>query len=120
MGAHIDSATFGSIVVNGKSYDHDIIISPEGKVSKRKKRLSKQVFGTSHVISQAEAEYIFVPGITKLVIGAGHNAMVILSNEANDFFKMNKCEVILLPTPQAVDAYNSLKGRLLGLLHLTC
>ena len=120
MGTYIDSATFGSIVVNGKSYNHDIIISSAGKVSKRKKRLSKQVFGTSHVISQAEAEYIFEPGTPKLVVGAGHNGMVILSNEADDFFKMNSCEVILLPTPQAADVFNSLKGRFIALFHVTC
>ena len=120
MGTYIDSATFGSIVVNGKSYKHDIIISLTGRVSKRKKRLSKQVFGTSHVISLAEAEYIFEPGTTRLVIGAGHNGMVILSNEADDFFKMQSCEVILLPTPQAVDTWNSLQGSFMGLFHVTC
>jgi hypothetical protein len=120
METHIDSATFGSIVVNGKTYDHDILISLEGKVSKRKKRLSKMVFGTSHVISQAEAEYIFEPGTRKLIIGAGHNGMVILSNEAADFFRTRECEVILLPTPEAVDAYNSSPGIFKGLFHVTC
>lgn len=120
MRTYIDSATFGSIVINGKSYAHDIIISPEGKVSKRKKRLSKQVFGTSHVISLNEAEYIFEPGITRLIIGAGHNGMVILSNEANDFFKTKSCDVMLLPTPQAVDTFNSMRGRFMALFHVTC
>ena len=120
MEAHINSASFGSIVVNGKSYKHDILISPEGVVTKRKKRLSRQVFGTSHVISLAEAEYIYEPGVPCLIIGAGHNGMVILSNEADDFFKLKKCRTVLLPTPQAVDAWNSMTGRFKGFFHVTC
>jgi len=120
METHIDSASFGSIVVNGKTYEHDIIISSGGRVTKRKKRLSRQVYGTSHVISRAEAEYIFETGTPRLIIGAGHNGMVILSNEANDFFRDHQCEVILLPTPGAVDVFNSMKGRFQGLFHVTC
>ena len=120
MDTHIDSATFGTIVVNGRSYQRDIVISLDGKVSKRKKRLSKQVFGTSHVISQAEAEYIYEQGTPGLVIGAGHSGMVILSNEADDFFRTRNCRVILLPTPQAVDTWNSLQENYIGLFHITC
>lgn len=118
--SHIDSTAFGSIVVNGKTQDHDIIIDMNGKVSKRKKKLSKQVYGTSHVISKAEAEFIYEDGINAVIIGAGHSGMVILSNEADDFFRTRNCKIILLPTPDAADAFNNSTGNFIGLFHVTC
>ena len=50
MRPRIDAADFGSITVEGTVFDHDVVISPEGEVSKRKKKLSKAVYGTSHTI----------------------------------------------------------------------
>jgi hypothetical protein len=45
---------FGSITVDGKTYEHDVIIRLSGKVEKRRKRLSKQKYGTSHIISKGK------------------------------------------------------------------
>ena len=117
---HIDKTTFGSITVNGQIYDHDILISLDGTVSKRKKKLSKQIFGTSHVISQAEAEYIYESGAGQVIFGAGHNGMLILSTEAADFFRSRNCRVILMPTPEAVDTFNLQTEPSIGLFHITC
>jgi hypothetical protein len=116
----IDIITFGSITINGITYDHDILITCNGEVLKRKKKLSKRVYGTSHVISLAEAEYIFNSEAEKVIIGAGHDGMVILSVEADDFFKLRNCPVILLPSPQAVESYNKSVGKIIGLFHVTC
>ena len=35
----IDATEFGSITVDGKTYEHDVIIRLSGKVEKRRKRL---------------------------------------------------------------------------------
>ncbi len=117
---YIDSVSFGSISVQGKTFNYDIVISLDRRVRKRKKKLSKQVFGTSHVISLAEAEFIFEPGAGKLIVGAGHNGMVILSTEAADFFRSKNCNVVLLPTPEAVHVFNSTTGKTIALFHITC
>ena len=50
----IDATEFGAITVNGKAYDHDVIIRLSGAVEKRRKRLSKELYGTSHIVSKAE------------------------------------------------------------------
>ena len=55
----IDKTSFGSITVDGMSYDHDIIITLDGEVKKRKKKLSKAVYGTSHKISLDEIRYTY-------------------------------------------------------------
>jgi hypothetical protein len=116
----IEGLSFGSITISGVVYEHDVLITSNGDVLKRKKKLSKQVFGTSHVISQAEAEYIFQSHADKIIIGAGHDGMVILSVEADDFFKLRNCTVILLPSPEAVKEYNKASGKVIGLFHVTC
>ena len=51
----IDKTQFGSITVAGKTYEHDVVIRLSDKVVKRKKKLSKRLYGTSHTISEDEA-----------------------------------------------------------------
>lgn len=39
----IDGATFGSITIDGKTCDHDVLIRMSEKVEKRRKKLSKRI-----------------------------------------------------------------------------
>ena len=55
MEPRIDETQFGSVTIDGKVFEHDVLIRLGGKVEKRKKKLSKAVYGTSHTISLAEA-----------------------------------------------------------------
>jgi hypothetical protein len=45
----IDSTTFGTITIDGKTYEHDVVVRLSGEIVKRKKKLSKRLYGTSHV-----------------------------------------------------------------------
>ncbi|WP_210419119.1 hypothetical protein [Bradyrhizobium sp. NAS80.1] len=38
----IDSTTFGTITIDGKLYEHDVVVRVSGEVVKRKKKLSKK------------------------------------------------------------------------------
>src|SRR5437868_2609719 len=67
----IDRTTFGSITIDGQRVEHDVVIRLSGRVKKRKKRLSKAVYGTSHVLSLAEAKHVYDKGTTRLIIGTG-------------------------------------------------
>jgi hypothetical protein len=120
MKPKIDKTKFGSITVSGKKYDHDILIRLNGKLEKRKKKLSKKEFGTSHIISQAEAEYSYEEGAKNLIIGTGQSGMVKLSDEAVEYFKEKKCQVELLPTPEAIEHWNKAESLTIGLFHITC
>jgi len=111
---------FGYIDVNGDRISHDILIRLDGEVTKRKKKLSKEIYGTSHTISLAEAEYIHQEGAERLLIGAGQFGRVRLSPEAADFFKEQNCSVEILPTPDAVIQWNQDQGNQIGLFHITC
>src|SRR5512136_599201 len=98
----IDGTQFGNIKVGGETYDHNIVIRLSGKVKKRKKKLSKEQYGTSHTISLAEAEHIFDDGAERLIIGSGQYGNVKLSDEADRYFKEKGCVVELHPTPEAI------------------
>jgi len=116
----LEGTGFGWIDVEGKRITHDILIGPDGKVTKRKKKLSKEIYGTSHTISLAEAEYIYQVGAEGLLIGAGQFNRVRLSPEAASFFKQKHLSVSIFPTPKAVDAWNEASQKLIGLFHITC
>lgn len=101
----IDSTEFDSITVDGTTYAHDILIRLSGEVVKRKKKLSKKYYGTSHVISRDEAEFVYEKGCATLVLGTGQYGNVKLSPEAAEFFDHHDCRVILQPTPEAIETY---------------
>jgi hypothetical protein len=116
----IEGSEFGNITIDGKTYDHDVVIRLSGKVKKRQKKLSKERYGTSHIISRAEAKSVFEKGCDLVIIGAGHEGNVRLSPKARDYFENKRCSVILQPTPQAIRAFNDSKANKIGLMHVTC
>ena len=120
MKPKIDRTQFGSITVEGSVYEHDVILRLSGKVKKRKKKLSKQVYGSSHTISLDEAKHVYEEGAKRLIVGAGQHGNVTLSDEAADYFKRNGCVVELEPTPSAARVWNNAKGAVIGLFHVTC
>ena len=73
----IEATSFGSITVDGERIGHDIIIRLDGALKKRKKKLSKRVYGTSHRISLAEAQHVFEEGAQLLIIGAGQSYLFL-------------------------------------------
>ena len=120
MKPKIDKTIFGLIVIGGQKYDYDVIIHLNGVVEKRKKKLSKEIFGTSHIISIQEAKYVYEKGVSLLVVGGGQDGMVKLSDEAAEFFRKKDCQVDLSPTPQALAVWNKAEGKAIGLFHVTC
>jgi hypothetical protein len=111
---------FGYITVDGLEIDHDIIIRLSGEIKKRKKKLSKKVYGTSHIISLEEAKYIYQDGAERLIIGTGWQEMVSLSDKTADYFKKKKCKIDLHPTPKAIEKWNLAEEAVIGLFHVTC
>ncbi|MDY7079813.1 MAG: MTH938/NDUFAF3 family protein [Chloroflexota bacterium] len=116
----IDQTSFGSITIAGMEFERDVIIRLGGQVKKRKKKLSKAIYGTSHTISLDEAKHVYEEGVERLIVGTGQYGLVALSDEAADYFKRKKCRVELLPTPEAIRAWNEAEGAVIGLFHVTC
>ena len=116
----IEKTTFGTITIDGKTYEHDVVVRLSGEVVKRKKKLSKKLYGTSHVLSEDEARFVFEKGCDQVVIGSGQIGNVHLSPEAEAFFQRKGCEVLLKPTPEAIQMFNRSRAKRIGLFHVTC
>jgi len=118
----IKDTSFGSISVGKKTYTYDIVIELDGSVRKRKKKLSKRLFGTSHKVSLDEIEDVYEKGARQLIVGAGQYDQVRLSDEAQAFLEGQGCAAILLSTPEALTKWNETKGQgeTIGLFHITC
>jgi hypothetical protein len=79
------------------------------------------MYGTSHILSKAEAKFVFEDGCELLIVGAGQDGNVRLSPEATDYFDKKRCRVVLQRTPQAIVTYNkSPKKKKAALMHVTC
>ena len=117
----IDETEFGSITIAGKTYEHDVVVRLADKVVKRKKKkLSKRFYGTSHTVSEDEARFVFEKGCKELIFGTGQYGNAALSPEAAAFLKRKGCKVIAEPTPKAIKIYNLTRKPKVGLFHVTC
>lgn len=116
----IDGTVFGNITIAGERYAHDVVIRLSGKVKKRRKKLSKAKYGTSHLVSSEEAEHIYEVGAVRLIVGTGQSGNLELSAQAAEFFRLRGCTVQLLPTPDAIAAWNAAAGAVIGMFHVTC
>ncbi len=120
MKPHIDGTEFGSIAIAGARVEHDVVVRLDGSVEKRRKKLSKELYGTSHIVSLAEAKDIYDAGAERLIVGSGQEGNVALSEEAAEFFKRKGCRVDLFPTPEAIGQWNAAKGKVIAVFHVTC
>jgi hypothetical protein len=107
----IDHTAFGEITIDGKTYDHDVIVRLSGEIVKRKKKLSKKLYGASHIVSKDEAKFFFEKRCRQLILGSGQEGNVRLSPEADAFFAEKKCKVVIKPTPDAIRAFNEALAR---------
>jgi hypothetical protein len=120
MKPHIDGTRFGSITIAGQVFEKDVVIRLDGEVKKRKKNLSKAVYGTSHTVSLDEARHIYDKGAERLIVGTGQQGLVELSDEAADYLAHKNCAVELRPTPDAIEAWNAAQGAVIAMFHVTC
>jgi hypothetical protein len=120
MKPSIDETSFGSITIEGTTFEYDVLIRLNGQIEKRKKKLSKALYGTSHILSLDEAKFVYEKGTKRLIIGSGQYGNVELSDQAADYFESKHCLVDLWPTPKAIGAWNKAEGSVIGLFHVTC
>jgi len=87
----IERTTFGTITIDGTTYDHDVIVRLSGQIVKRKKKLSKKYYGTSHIVSKDEAKFVLEKGCEQLIVGSGQEGNVHLSPEAEAYLAKKGC-----------------------------
>ena len=86
MKPHIDGTSFGSITIDGITYENDVVINLAGDVYKRKKKLSKAIYGSSHTLSKDEAKFVYEESAKRIIIGSGQYGLLNISKEAESYF----------------------------------
>ena len=111
----IDSYRFGLIVVNGKKYTSDVVISSDGVRSDwwRKK---------GHELCPADIANIMNEKPEMLIVGTGAYGLMKVQPEAEQLTKAKGVKLIAKPTNEAYNIYNQLchSQRVVAALHLTC
>ena len=115
----IDDTAFGSITIDKTLYQHDVLIRQSGQVEERQKRLSREQYGTSHLLSLEEAQFIYENNGKLLIIGTGQSGNLKLSPSAEVFFAQHDIKVVTEPTPRAIVVFNEMPDPKIGLFHVT-
>ena len=110
--------SFGSIRVDGVTYDPDLVID-RGKIRKRKKAASRKFRGAyGHTPLSAEED---IPWrCRRLVIGTGANGALPVMQQVRDEARRRKVNLVVLPTAQAIGAMAKAAPDTNAILHLTC
>jgi hypothetical protein len=74
----ITDTRLGTITIDGETCEHDVVLRLSGEVVKRKKKLSKKIYGTSHTISEDEIRFVYEKGCKRLVVGTGQSGLAVL------------------------------------------
>jgi len=110
--------SFGSIRIDGVTYDHDLIVD-RGKIRKRKKASSKRfrdAFGHTPLSVVEEIPW----RCRRLVIGTGADGSLPVMREVEEEARRRRIDLLIAPTADAIEALNeSMKGTN-AVLHVTC
>jgi len=122
MGAYpkITSTQFGSVGLDDETYDRDIYILAGGQVKKRRKKLARQVYGTSHKIGPDELARLCKGRPRIVFIGTGQQGVAELTEEGKRYLETRGIDYAALPTPQIVASYNACEKPKAALIHVTC
>ena len=109
---------FGSIQINGASYEHDVVIDG-GRIRKRKKKPSKSFRGSFGHTPLSNAEDI--PwACRRLVVGTGANGALPVMEDVKRDAEARHVELLVLPTAQAIEELAKRSTDTNAILHVTC
>lgn len=111
---------FGWIEIGDETYDHDVIIHADGKVTKRSKKRSKELkseYGHTP-LSHHELDILGDEHPEVVFIGRGQYGDLPLTPEARE--RLSSYHAIIGTTPELLPAVESEKRRYVAILHVTC
>jgi hypothetical protein len=111
------SFSFGSIRIDGVTYEHDVVIDG-GEVRKRKKKASKKYRDTfGHTPLSVEEKIPWK--CRRLVIGTGTGALPVM-DEVKLEAKRRTVELLIVPTARAIELLKQEPTGTNAILHVTC
>jgi hypothetical protein len=112
-----EAFSFGSIRIDGVTYDHDVVID-RGQIRKRKKKPSKR-FRESFGHTPLSVEEKIPWKCRRLVIGTGTGALPVM-DEVKKEAKRRHVQLLTLPTAKAIEDLRKNPEDTNAILHITC
>jgi len=113
-----ESFSFGSIRIDGVTYEHDLVID-RGEIRKRKKRVSKQyrdAYGHTPLSAKEDIPW----RCRRLVVGTGAEGGLPVMDDVRKEAQLRKVELLNLPTKDAIAILNRSAKDTNAILHVTC
>lgn len=114
---------FRMVKFDGKNYSHDIVIHTDNIVEKRNKNISREKYGTAHVLSADEIKNLLDENPEIIKVGRGQTDMLKVGEDAAELLSTKKVDLMDSPTSEAVEEFNKLKNqgkKLAAIIHITC
>jgi hypothetical protein len=112
------SFKFGSIQVDGVTYEYDVVIDG-GNVRKRKKKPSKR-FRSAHGHTPLSAAEDIPWKCRRLVVGTGAYGGLPIMEDVEREAQGRQVELLVVPTPQAIEEVAKAGKGTNAILHVTC
>jgi len=110
--------SFGSIQIDGMTYEHDLIID-RGEIRKRKKKPSKKFRGEfGHTPLSVKEEIPWK--CRRLVIGTGAQGRLPVMKTVKLEAERRKIELLIFSTRKAIEALRRDSDETNAILHVTC
>jgi hypothetical protein len=111
------SFSFGSIQIDGTTYEHDVVID-RGEVRKREKKPSRRFRDTfGHTPLSVEEQIPWQ--CRRLVIGTGTGALPVMEQVQLEA-QRRKIELVIVPTSRAIELLKQQSADTNAVLHVTC
>lgn len=119
----IQEYRFGSIIIDGKTYNYDVEVRWTGEVLSWQRE-------ESHLIDVGAVRRAVEQKPDIIIIGTGESGVAEVIEDAQNFIKEKGIELIIDKTEQAAKTFNIIKEeseeeegkqrKVIGLFHLTC
>jgi len=116
-GMNFEAFSFGSIRIDGTTYEYDVVID-RGQVSKRNKKPSKKfraAFGHTPLSIEEDLPW----KCRRLVVGTGTGDLPIM-DEVKREADRREIELVILPTAEAIKTLQENPEQSNAILHVTC
>ncbi len=113
----IEAYSFGSMTIDGKHYDKDVIILPDGSIIHPWWRKE------GHRLSLADINDVVASAPDLLVVGTGDSGRMKPAPNLTDTLHDKGIETRIAPTAEAVKEFNAARKQnqqVAGCFHLTC
>jgi hypothetical protein len=114
----IEGFTFGSITIDGETYQHDVVID-HGRVRKRRKGPSKALrdaFGHTPLSGDEDIPW----DCRRLIVGTGAAGSLPVMDQVRREAARREVELLTIPTREAIEALEADQRHTNAILHVTC